>query len=268
MKISYLLFGLIILISIVSCKEESFPEEEKDTLFYQMTIFRNNKIYQEFTFDDNNLLKQLNYDTSGVLTEKIFLTYNANEIRKDFYDADSVLQSYQVYRLNDLDKIDTIFDYNQPIKVNDSKHAYIFNYSKVDGKLSVIMDKYFPTGEHLDVSFKWSGLNVTEKNYPISSGFPQYSYEYDSNPSIFKLIKAPIDVDFGELKVAEIPISVNNVKKVNIKKLVNDDFTFDTVRYELYNTQMSYDANGYLIEELRQYNNEVVKFEYLLDTIK
>jgi hypothetical protein len=261
------ILGLFIFITFVSCDKESNKTDLSLDKYYQLTVTRNDKVYQIFKFNNYNLLNQLNYDTLGVIKEKIYFTYSSQKIKKDFYNKDSVLLSYQIYLLNKNNTIDSIFTYNQPSELSDSKHACIFTYNKL-GVLNVIMDKLFTTGDHLDVNFKWLENNVIEKYFPISSGFPQYSYEYDDKPSIYKLIKAPIDVNFGTRAVAEIPISTNNIKRINVKELVNNDFTFDTVKYELYNSQMTYDNNGYLRTEIRKYNNASVKFDYKLDTIK
>lgn len=266
MKNSNLIIGLFLLFTLISCEKED-NKQKVETKYYQLTVSRNDKVYQVFKFNGNNLLSQLNYDTLGVLKEKIYFTYSSQKIRKDYFNTDSVLQLSMIYKLNSSQNIDSIYTYSQPSNINDSKHAYIFSYS-TKGNLDLIMDKVFLSGEHFDINFKWSGNNVAEKNFPFSSGYPQYSYEYDSNPSIYKLLNAPMDVNIGKLEVAEIPISCNNIKKVNVKKLVNNDFTFDTVKYELYNSQMTYDNNGYLRTEIRKYSNASVKFDYKLDTIK
>ena len=261
------IFGLFIIITFVSCDKESNKTDLSLDKYYQLTVTRNDKVYQIFKFNNDNLLNQVNYDTLGVIKEKIYFTYSSQRIKRDLYNKDSVLLLYQIYLLNKNNTIDSIFTYNQPPELNDSKHAYIFTYAEF-GVLNVIMDKLFTTGEHLDVNFKWSENNLIEKYFPISSGYPQYSYEYDDKPSIYKLIKAPIDVNFGTRAIAEIPISTNNIKRINVRELVNNDFTFDTVKYELYNSQMTYDNNGHLRTEIRKYNNASVKFDYKLDTIK
>lgn len=251
----------------ISCdKDANKPVIEPDNK-YQLTISRNNKLFEIFIFNDQQLLSQFNYDTFGIIKEKHYYHYSTQRIKKDFLDKDSVLLSYQIYKLDKNNLIDTILVYNKSTGFTQSNHGYIFKYSNL-GKIDTIMDKAFSNNEHLDIGFVWSGNNVSEKKFPLSSGFPQYYYDYDNKPSIYKLIKAPVDVNIGTLEVAEIPLSDNNIKKVSVKKMVNNDFTFETITYELYNSSFIYNKDGYITSELRHYKDHAVKFDYKIDTIK
>lgn len=261
------MIGFLLIFIFQSCEKEGDEIETINDKCYQLTISRNDKVYQVFKFNDDNLLNQINYDTLGIIKEKIYYTYSIQQIKKDFFSKDSVLLSYQIYILNKNNAIDSIFTYTKYSGYSDLNHAYIFLYSDLR-ELNIIMDKIFSTNEHLDVNFEWDENNVSDKNFPINSGFPQYSYDYDDKPSIYKLLNAPIDVNFATLEIAKIPISTNNIKKISVKRLVNNDFTFDTVKYVLYNSQFVYHSNGFISSELRQYDNELVKFEYKIDTIK
>lgn len=266
MKKSNLILGILFLFTLLSC-DKSEKKQIDDIGYYNLTISRNDKLFQVFKYNNDKLLSQINYDTLGIIKEKIYFSYSSLIIKKDFYTADSVLKLSMIYKLKSNSQIDTIYTINNPSEIDDLKHGYLFRYL-TNGNLDLVMDKMFSTGEHLDINFKWIGNNVSEKNFSITTGYPHYSYEYDDHPSIYKLIKSPIDVNIGNLEVAEIPISNNNIKKVNIKKLVNNDLIFDTVRYELYNSQMTYDKSGYLKIEIRNYSTKTVRLDYKIDTIR
>jgi hypothetical protein len=262
-----ILTGLIFFIVITSCEKDESKTDKKLDTNYQLTITRNSIIFQRFRYNDVNLLSQINYDNSGVIKEKIYYTYSAKEIRKDFYSKDSVLAFYQIYRCGNTYQTDSIITYYPLSGQVGTNHAYIVSYSD-HGQIDTITDKVFSSNEHLEIVFAWLGKNLKEKKFPLGSGFPQYFYDYDDKPSIYQLIKAPIDVNIGRFEVAEIPISENNIKKVNIKKIVNHDFIFDTLYYELYHSTFIYNEYGYISSELRQYNSYVDKYEYKLDTLK
>lgn len=267
MKILHLILIGSTIITALSCEKEVVNENDHSSKLIQLRINRNNKIYQIFNYADNELQSQINYDTMGIVIEKIYYFYEQNHITKNIYNTDSILETYQIYLLNDNQDVDTILTYYRLSDFSDTGFGLLFFYSD-DGKLKTIMDKDLDGTEHLDIDFEWDGNNVNAKRFPLSSGFPQYYYEYDSNPSIYKLFNAPIDVNIARLEVAEIPMSENNISKVNVKQLINNDFTFDTVEYELYNSNFIYDEYGDVQEELRKYRNYSVVFDYEIDTLK
>jgi hypothetical protein len=252
---------LIISICVASCKKDDSIIVSKESEKYKLSLYRNSKLFQSFGFNDQHLLSQINYDTMGFATEKIYYSYTAQKLRKDFFDADSSLQKYHYYKLDKNNRIDTVIAYYLLVdSFSDLNQRFIFKYSS-NGKLDTIISKNYITNEHTDVSFNWSGENLKEKKY-LQPDLPKNYYEYDVNPSIYNLIHVPIDVDIYWNQIAVIPISKNNIIKHAI-------YISDTLKdIESYNSDLTYDSKGYMSTENRHYINKTEKYEYKLDTLR
>ena len=259
---------LILIAFVISCdKSERYddPEPIDSISTFRLEISLNGTPYKDYLFTTDEILEE-NIFTQDSKTKKVKYSWNdfRSIQRKDYYDSDSVGFNY---------KIDSIFydenmliDYIIPYSYTDDCNCYynpniyiLMEYDEQDF-LSKYIEYDSTYAHYLILSFVYENNNVSQKYYPLESGLPQYTYEYDDKNSIFQLLNLP--------KIDELAISDNNITKVSVRSqsMTWDESTGDpiysTSEYELYSSDFIYDSLDFPVQEIRYSSTSIDTFTY------
>lgn len=267
MKITFILTIILSIFILTSC-EKNNSEIDKNTdeeKVYKLEISINESHYKTFTYTENGIIEEIIY-AKGSMDKRIIYTWNENNtiLVKKYFDA-----------LNINDRVDSLF-YNesQQIKLmiyyffvdktqdfDNLNHYQLLEYN-AKGQLANHID-YDSTYNHfltLSYDYYMNG-NVLRKFYPIDTGLPQDSLEYDDNKSIYTLLHLP--------KIDELSISNNNIIKITRKQQCRDDFDTYILEFIYYTSIFEYDDSGYPTKEIRKYSeNKIDTLIYEINEIE
>lgn len=259
--------------TLINCDKSEQPDNNEvidSSHIYKLEIKRNRNSYRDYIFSETEILeerlywqdsraKRINYkwNTCKLIQTKIYYDDTGFNYWIDsiFYDENKRIDYIIPYWYTDY--CQCLYNTNQ---------YYILEYDDYN-RLIQLIDYDSTYNNYLTLTFEYyAEQNVFRKYYPLNTGMPQYSYEYDDKNSYYQLINLP--------KIDEIAISNNNITKVHVKQqsLTWDEITEEPIytvdESDLYTSTFIYDSLNYPIKELRYSNQGIDTFEYNLILIE
>ena len=250
MKILMKILLIALFLSHLGCKEE---ENDKiiESILYRIEIKNNNLIIKAYEYTAEGIQSEFHY-TRGIIDNKIIYNRNIDEtlLVKEYCNSEGIKKRIDSLFYNENGKVDYMIYYfysEDNHNFNHFNHYQILDYNS-NGQLIKHTD-YDSTHNHfLTLTFEYDlNENISRKYYPLETGLPQDTLEYDNKTSIYNQLKLP--------EIDEYSISKNNINKITRRIQTYDGFDYSISEFELYHSIFHYENSGIPYKEIRFYSD-------------
>lgn len=248
---------------VIGCEKDLNDKSIQESVF-ELKIDLNNSPYKSFIFSENGVKEEIIF-LEGNLDKKVIYSFNEEKsaLIKTYYDELNEKIRFDSLFFDQSQRVSLIVYYFYSDKNQDFDnldHYQLLEYNGL-GKLATHIDYDSTYNHYLTLSYEYyPNGNVSRKLYPIDTGLPQDSMEYDNKKSIYSLLNLP--------EIDELGISNNNITKITRKQQSSDGFSTYESEFVYYSSIFEYDSNGYPIKEIRKYSeNKIDTFTFEINEI-
>ena len=243
---------IALIVSNISCNEDEDDKSTESTLS-RLEIKNNKKIVKAYEYTDEGVQSEFDY-TQGILENKItYKRINNVLLVKEYFNSEGVKKRIDslFYKDNGEASYMIYYFYTEVNhNFNHLNHYQIFEYNS-NGQLIKHTDYDSTLNHFLTLTFEYNlNENISKKYYPLETGLPQDSFEYDNQTSIYSQLRLP--------KIDEYSISKNNINKVTRRIQTYDGYEYSITEFKLYHSIFRYDNTGFPSKEIRFYSDSKI----------